>query len=98
MNYSMVENLAEYSKSQSGTVELELLATPAQVRVGSSVELHWLSRGANSCTGDGEWSGSVGTSGSHTARLTSAGTHQFVLVCRNSNSTTTTTASVVVTP
>jgi hypothetical protein len=98
LNYSMVANLSQYLKSQNGTVELELLAAPATVRVGDSVDLTWLSRGANSCSGDGEWSGSLGTNGAHRTKLTSAGTHQFVLVCRNSSSTTTTTASVVVTP
>jgi hypothetical protein len=96
LDYAMLDTPSQHLKAQTGTVELELQASPATVRVGQTTTLSWLSRGANSCSGSGAWSSSVGFNGSRTVTMTKTGSYYFTFACRNANSTTTTTASVVV--
>jgi hypothetical protein len=96
LNYAALVNQATYLKSQTNTVEIELQAVPAQIHVGETTSLKWLSRQANSCSGAGAWGVNVAPSGSTQVKMTSAGTYNYTLACRNANSSTTTTVSVVV--
>jgi hypothetical protein len=96
LNYAMLDNQSQHLKAQTGTVELELQASPATVRVGQKTTLNWLSRGANSCAGSGAWASSVGFNGTRTVSMPKTGSYYFTFACRNATSTTTTTASVVV--
>jgi len=96
LNYSMQQTQSLHMKAQSETVELELKASVATMKVGQTTDLTWLSRGGNSCSGSGAWSGSFGTNGMRAIKITTAGTYNFTLDCRNAGSTSSTTLSVVV--
>ena len=98
MNYSIANNQSQYQKSQTNTVEVELVAVPATLKVGQSTSLRWLSRAANSCSGSGAWGPSVAVSGSAVVKMATAGTYKYTLACRNAGSTSSTTLSVVVSP
>ena len=56
----------------------------SDIKKGESVTLSWSSTNAESCTANGGWSGSKGTSGSATVGPISA-TKEFGLVCKSSS-------------
>jgi hypothetical protein len=97
MDYSMANNQSQHRKSQTNNVEVELVATPATLHVGQSTSLKWLSRAANSCSGTGAWGPSVAISGSALVKMATAGTYIYTLACRNADSASSTTLSVLVT-
>jgi hypothetical protein len=94
--YSMVSDRSQHLQSVANNVQIQLVASPATVHAGQTTALRWLSWQANSCSGAGAWSAALGTTGSRALKLTRPGTYDFTLSCRNSGTTTTATAKVVV--
>jgi hypothetical protein len=98
LTYSMQSALAQQVKAQSGDISVILQAAPTTLRVGQTVAVSWLSWQANSCAGSASLAGASGTTGSSDVKMSSAGTQQFTLECRDANGTTSATVAVVVTP
>jgi hypothetical protein len=65
--------------------------------LGSSAALYWSSGNASSCTASGDWSGTLGTSGSLTIVPTAAGSQTFYLTCSNVNGTSPTSMATLTT-
>jgi len=84
--------------SQSGTVAITFRAAPAKLHTGDTTVLTWSARQASACSGDGAWSGSLGTSGTRTLTMTSPGDHEFKLTCQNAGDASTTTLHIEVSP
>jgi hypothetical protein len=78
----------------NGTVSSTLTVNPTTVRPGAATVLSWMSSGASSCVASGAWSGSVGTSGSHVAKVGAANNYDFNLKCANSAHASNTTLRV----
>ncbi len=97
LDYSMLADFARHIQSVSGTLVVELDASPATIKAGQTTTLPWSSRQSNSCAGSGALAGATGTTGSRAATMTSAGTINFTLECRNATNTASATLGVVVT-
>jgi hypothetical protein len=95
LTYSMVNDLSEHLQALSNNVQLELVASPATMHAGQTTSLKWLSWQANSCSAGG-LPGAIGTTGTRALKMPAAGTYDFTITCRNSASSTTVTAKVVV--
>ena len=57
-----------------------------EVDVGTDFSFSWSTSNAISCSASGDWSGSVGVSGSHQKNLDTPGQYSFTLRCSNSES------------
>ncbi len=57
-----------------------------EVDVGTDFSFSWSTSNATSCSASGDWSGSVGVSGSHQKNLDTPGQYSFTLRCSNSES------------
>jgi hypothetical protein len=96
LNYLNQNTTSRQMKAQYEDVEVVLRATLATMKVGQTTELTWTAWQSSSCSGSGAWSGSFGMSGSRSVKMTTPGTYNFTLDCRNSGNSTSTTLSVVV--
>ena len=81
---------------QAGAAVLVLQGTSAALRAGSSTQLTWKSKDANSCSAAGAWWGAVATQGTHSVRLLNAGNYDFILDCRDPGTTSSATLRIVV--
>jgi hypothetical protein len=83
MEYSIVGDASRIVRSRKGSVEMTVQAAPATVRVGMPTVLTWMAKEAKQCIAGGSWSGAVGTSGTRTVNMTTAGDHEFILTCQS---------------
>jgi hypothetical protein len=97
LNFAMLDDSSQHLKSQSGSLQVQLIALPVSLKTGQSTKLTWKSWSANSCSGSGPWNGGVGMSGDQSIKFTSKGVYEFSVTCRNAGGTTTATAVVDVT-
>lgn len=70
-----------------------LTASAADARMGGTVTMTWGSTNASACTASGDWSGTLGTSGSQTVTITKASA-SFALACSGSGGTANASAAV----
>jgi hypothetical protein len=98
MDYSITSDASRMVRSRKGPVEMTFQAAPATLRVGAPTVLTWTSKDARRCVSGGAWSGVVGTSGTRTVNMASAGNHVFTLSCEGETATAETTLQVVVSP
>jgi hypothetical protein len=94
--YSMGSDLSQHLLSVANNVQVQLVASPATVHAGQTTAFKWLSWQANSCSVAGAWTAALGTTGSRALKMAKPGTYNFTVSCRNSGTTTTATAKVVV--
>jgi hypothetical protein len=94
--YSMGNDRSQHLQSVTNNVQLQFLVSPATVHVGQTTSLTWLSWQANSCSAAGAWTAALATTGSRELKMTTPGTYNFTLSCRNAQTTTSATAKVVV--
>jgi hypothetical protein len=97
LNYAMLDDSSQHLKSQSGNLQVQLIAMPVSLKIGQSAKLTWQSWSANSCSGSGPWNGGLGTNGDQSIKFTSKGVYEFTVTCRNAGGSTTATAVVDVT-
>jgi hypothetical protein len=83
MEYSIVGDASRIVRSRKGSVEMTFQAAPTTVRVGTPTVLTWTAKEAKQCIASGSWSGAVGTSGTRTVNVTTAGDHEFMLTCKS---------------
>src|SRR5258708_7008470 len=98
VDYVVVADASRIKHSKKGTVAVTLKAIPSTLNVGGEVSLTWTSKGAGNCSANGAWSGAIGTEGSRTVKLPSAGNYDFTIECRNADDSSTATLRVVVSP
>jgi hypothetical protein len=98
MEYSIVGDASRIVRSRKGSVEMTVQAAPATVRVGMPTVLTWTAKEAKQCIAGGSWSGAVGTSGTRTVNMTTAGDHEFTLTCQNDTESAETKLRVAVSP
>jgi hypothetical protein len=67
------------------------------VEVNTNYTLTWSSTNATSCTASGDWSDSIGTSGSKTLSESSAGSKTYTITCTGAGGSASDSATVVVT-
>ena len=96
LNYSINARALRVARTQSGTSQLTLQATPAAPHVGTSTQLTWTSSGAGQCAASGAWSGAVASYGSVMVKMKAAGNYNFIIACRDGSASTSTTLLVVV--
>ena len=98
MEYSIKGDASRIVKSRKGSVEVTLQAAPSTVRSGTPTVLTWTAKEAKQCVAAGSWSGAVGTSGTRTVNVTSAGEHVFTLTCDNGTESAETKLRIMVSP
>ena len=72
--------------------------TPSTVVAGNAARLTWTSANATSCTAGGAWSGTLPISGSRSVTPFVAGNTVYTLTCSGIGGSTSTSASLTVTP
>jgi hypothetical protein len=98
LNYTIAADASRIMSLKKDTVSQTLQAIPATVHVGGSAMLTWRSKGANSCSAGGAWTGTLATEGSQTVTLTVAGNHDFTLNCQKGSDFWVTKLRVIVEP
>jgi hypothetical protein len=95
LDFTMSAQLMKVSHLIKAAAMVTLKGTPTTVHPGASTILSWSSKDASSCTASGPWSGSVGTSGTRTIKVASAGTLDFNLACQNASVSSSATMRVI---
>lgn len=80
VTFVIADTAAQIAGNQQDTESLMLSATHAS---GSSTELNWNSKSANSCAASGAWTGTVHTTGSATVKQSATGIASYTLACQN---------------
>jgi hypothetical protein len=94
--FSFASNGSRLSDTQKNAAQVTLQATPATVKAGATVAFNWGSRDATSCSAAGSWSGALGTSGSRTVKMATAGNYDYTVNCLSSGVSSASTVRVVV--
>ena len=81
LDYHLISTNTVVEAGQLNGMLWQLEAAPSSVAVNAPATLTWESKGAQSCTASGAWSGSKGPDGGTTETLTSPGDAGFVLTC-----------------
>jgi hypothetical protein len=97
MDYFIKSHAQHIARSQTGSLQITLEATPAELHVGASTMLTWAAKGANHCDATGAWSGDLATSGSRTVNTT-ADNPAFTLSCENGPDRSSATLPLAVSP
>lgn len=101
LHYAIGPGATNIVRRQTESGGTTLQATPAAVKVGSSVSLLWATQQATRCTAGGSydgsaWSGDVGTFGKRILKMSKTGTYVMTLQCRDGTRTSVTAVTVVV--
>jgi hypothetical protein len=83
LDFDMADQSLQVKYHLLDTVSTTFSGPSAPVKAGATTVLTWSSRGANSCTASGGWSGSVGTNGTRSIKA-ATGSSSYSLACRNS--------------
>ena len=85
MTFSMSAQSMQVAQRLYHEVSSALQETPLTVRAGgATVRLTWDSRGAESCTANGAWAGSIAVRGSQVVKSAAAKEYDFGLTCQSS--------------
>jgi hypothetical protein len=98
LSYDETSKNATLLASEERSVALTFRAAPSLPHAGDAIALTWTSTGATGCTASGDWSASIGASGTKSVTFAHAGNRSLTLTCKNATDTTTATIPIVVSP
>jgi hypothetical protein len=95
LNFNMSQQLMKVAYLQTGALGLTVTGKPTTVNAGAATAIDWSAVNATDCIANGAWVGSIGTGGTRSVTLPSAGNYAFTLTCQNSADSAATTLDAV---
>jgi hypothetical protein len=83
LDYSIRKDASRIMRSQKGSLQVTLQATPADLRAGADISLAWTTKDAAACSGSGAWGGPLPTEGASLVKMSAVGRFDFILECNS---------------